>query len=263
MPRLPCEIFDDDFLLAVPMAMGTLSAASAAVFHSEGVSLMFQEELPASSRGPDQVWFSMIMVNDPNAALFGSLRPSRPHPIVAAIRRPFERLAPAAPRPVEEEQEPALRPRRPRWFAAALAAGLVALGFGLTETVLEQLTAKDSLPVATAVPAARIGSTTLSALPASQATTAGSATSMAAVRDSRVTPPIAVNVTHDSDSLAPARAAAGVASARESRAKAATAPETAQAKQGRSTTSVKKRSMARQRKAALGRALAARKAPRR
>jgi hypothetical protein len=222
---------------------------------------MFQEELPASSRGPDQVWFSMIMVNDPNAALFGSLRPSRPHPILAAIRRPFERVAPAAPRPVDAEQEPALRPRRSRWIGAALAAGLVALGFGLTETVLEHLTAKDNPEVVTAAPA-RIGSTTLAALPAPRAVTAVSA---AAVGESRATPPIAVNVTRDADSSVPTRAAATVSSAAplEQRAKVEAAPETAQTKQGRITTSVKKKAAARQRKAAFGRALAARRAARR
>jgi len=239
---------------------------------------MFQEEVPASSRGPDQVWFSMIMVNDPNAALFGSLRPSRPHPILAAIRRPFERLAPAAPRPVNEEQEPALRPRRSRWVAAALAAGLVALGFGLTETVLEQLTTRDSPQAASAVPA-RFGSTTLSALPASQAKTtgstasaaanrasvvsaasAGSAAAATAVRESRSTPPIAVSVTRDSEPSAPARAGASVSSAPRA---ARTASDTAADRLGRSTTSVKKKALARQRKAAFGRALATRKAARR
>jgi hypothetical protein len=223
---------------------------------------MFQEEVPASSRGPEQVWFSMIMVNDPNAALFGSLRPSRPHPIVAALRRPFERHAPTAPRPVHEVDEPALRPRRSRWISAALAAGLVALGFGLTETVLEQVTAKDSHAVVTATPA-RIGSTTLAALPAPQPTAAGAAASaagggttlvsvasaaapVAAARESRGTSPIAASVARDPESSARARA-----------------PEAAPAKQARSSTSVKKKASARQRKAAFGRALAARKSARR
>lgn len=219
---------------------------------------MFQEELPASSRGPDQVWFSMIMVNDPNAALFGSLRPSRPHPIVAALRRPFESLAPAAPRPVDEAREPALRPHRPRWLAAAIAAGLVALGFGLTETALEQLTASDGAQVATSAPA-RIGSTTLSALPASAA--AGSATSAATARAARVAPPIAVNVTRDPESSAGARPTAGISAPSAARAKAETEPKTAPVKLVRSTTSVKKKASGRQRRATSLRALSGRKAP--
>ena len=235
------------------MAMGTLSAVSAAVFHSEGVSLMLQEEVPASSRGPDQVWFSMIMVNDPNAALFGSLRPTRPHPILAAIRRPFERIAPAATRPVSDEPEPALRPRRSRWVAAALAAGLVALGFGLTETALEQLPTRDDPRVATAVPA-RIGSTTLAALPAAQAMTTGSAATRAPVVTA-ASAGIAVSVTRETEPSAPAKVAASVSSSPRAR-KAADAT-------GRSTTTVKKRAAARQRKSAAGRAPAARKAARR
>jgi hypothetical protein len=242
------------------MAIGTLRASSAAVFHSEGVSHMFQEEAPASSRGPDQVWFSMIMVNDPNAALFGSLRPSRPHPIVAALRRPFEALAPAAPRPVSDELPPALRPRRSRWVAAALAAGLVALGFGLTETVLEQLTGRDTAKdhVASAAPA-RLGSTILAVQPASRATRAGSsvastasaAAAPSAVRESLGAPPIPIKVAAPgSQPSVPAAVADATSSA-------------ARATSGRSTTSVKKKAAARQRKAALGRALAARKAARR
>lgn len=224
---------------------------------------MYQEELPASSRGPDQVWFSMIMVNDPNAALFGSLRPSRPHPILAAIRRPFERLAPAAPRPVEQQQEPALRPRRSRWFAAACAAGLVALGFGLTETVLEQLTAKDSPQVVTAAATSRVGSTTLAAVPASQAVAAGAAVSVAAVREYHATPPIAVNVTRATESDAAARAVASTSSPAPRATGAAKAQTKTGKGKGRSTTSVKKKALARQRNAAFGRALTARKTARR
>lgn len=198
---------------------------------------MLQDELPASSRGPDQVWFSMIMVNDPNAALFGSLRPSRPHPILAAMRRPFERPTPVAPVPPSDDQRPALRPRS-RWIAAGLAAGLVALGFGLTETLLERLTVIDSPRAATAAPA-RVGSTTL---------TAPSLHAEPAV--SRETAPFAVTVSAAGEPSAPARAEP---------IHSAAAPRAAE----RSTPIAKKKAAGRPRKTTAARTLAARKAARR
>ena len=217
---------------------------------------MFQDDVPAndvpaSSRAPDQVWFSMIMVNDPNAALFGALRPSRPHPILAALRRPFERDPLAAPRPVSEasEAEPASHPRWSRW----LGVGLLLLGVAGAEGLLEAVTSRDS-PQAAGV--ARVGATMLIAPsarqtagvePAASGRTDGSKATAApagVASAARVAPsPITVSA-----ALRPSEAGARTSAAG---ARAASASV-------RATTSVKKKTAARQRQRAFGRALASR-----
>jgi hypothetical protein len=118
---------------------------------------MFQDDMPASSRASDQVWFSMLLVNDPNAALFGALRPLQPHPLVVALRRPLEWMKPAphASPASASPGEAALRPSRAsRWVGAAL----LLLGFGLAEAALEQLTASETPRAATAA-VSRVGAT--------------------------------------------------------------------------------------------------------
>lgn len=216
---------------------------------------MFQDDVagndvPASSRAPDQVWFSMIMVNDPNAALFGALRPSRPHPILAALRRPFERDPVAGPPPVREPSEvaPAPHPRGSRW----LGVGLLLLGVAGAEGLLEAVTSRDS-PQAAGV--ARVGATMLVAPPARQT---------AAVE------PAASGGTHGSEAtVAPAGVASTArvapspitvsAALRASEPGASTrAGARAPSASVRATTSVTKKKAVRQRQRAFGRALASR-----
>ncbi len=87
---------------------------------------MSRDEAPLSTHAADQTWFSMLLVNDPNTALVASLRPSRQHPLWAALRRPFERLAPH--RVLDASEIPGLRPRRAPWIAAGLLLGLAVTG---------------------------------------------------------------------------------------------------------------------------------------
>lgn len=90
---------------------------------------MSRDEAPLSTHVADQAWFSMLLVNDPNTALAASLRPSREHPLWAALRRPFERGVPLELGSNEgAEDMPGLRPRAGRWLGAGL---LLALGVGL------------------------------------------------------------------------------------------------------------------------------------
>lgn len=87
----------------------------------------------------------MFLVNDPNTALAASLRPSRQHPLWAALRRPFERTVPLQLGGHDGADEmPGLRPRSGRWLAAGL---LLALGAGLAWLGPEraQLTATEAL----------------------------------------------------------------------------------------------------------------------
>lgn len=75
----------------------------------------------------------MLLVNDPNTALFGSLRPPRHSSLWAALQRPFERRATLASE--AGEQIPGLRPRGTRWLGAGL---LLALVVGLASVGLER-----------------------------------------------------------------------------------------------------------------------------
>ena len=91
---------------------------------------MSRDEVPPSSHAADQAWLSMLLVNDPNTALVGSLRPARQRPLWAALLRPFQSPAPL---PAPEtgwgtKQVPALRSRPTGWVGAGL---LLALGVGL------------------------------------------------------------------------------------------------------------------------------------
>lgn len=111
----------------------------------------------------------MSLVNDPNTALVGALRPRREHPLWTALRRPFERVPTASD---AVESIPGLRPRPSRWLWVGL---LVAIGVGLAGTALETVrAAPGAAPVVAAASAAteeasageRLGTTTLQMLPA-------------------------------------------------------------------------------------------------
>jgi hypothetical protein len=125
---------------------------------------MSRDEVPFSSHAADQAWFSMLLVNHPNTAIVGALRPSRRHPIWVALRRPFERgvprLEPAASDAVE--QIPGLRPRPARWLGPALLALGVALAVGGSERARM---AAATPTASAAVQEQRIGTTKLSARP--------------------------------------------------------------------------------------------------
>jgi hypothetical protein len=60
----------------------------------------------------------MLLVNDPNAALVGSLRPRPENPLIAALREGL-----AGP----SLEEPALRSRAPFWVAGGLLAAVIVL----------------------------------------------------------------------------------------------------------------------------------------
>ena len=124
-------------------------------------SRAFQDDAPASSRASDQVWFSMLLLNDPNAALFGALRPPPPHPLLAALRRPFERRERAAESPragAPAAWGVARRSRLSLW----VAAGLLLVGFASAEAILEAVTASEA-PKAATSGAARVGATLIDA----------------------------------------------------------------------------------------------------
>jgi hypothetical protein len=99
----------------------------------------------------------MLLVNDPNTALVGSLRPSRQHPLWAALRRPFERapVAVGAAEPIA-----GLRPRPGRWLGAGL---LLVLGIGGAVAGPEHLwkAAAEAGTTTVAPRAGRAGTTTL------------------------------------------------------------------------------------------------------
>lgn len=217
---------------------------------------MLQEELPASSRGPDQVYFSMLMVNDPNAALFGSLRPARVHPLVAALRRPFEAVPQPAPEPVESA--PGLRPRWSRW----IAAGLLLLGVGGAEAALERLNSGETLR-AEPVFVSRQGATTVdTSAPALHAVSPRSEPVQVSLANPALvsTAPAGLASVH-----AEGAATLGVASVPRAaeegalaRSQVRAAPDARKAS-ARATTSVKKKAATRQRQRAFSRALATRR----
>jgi hypothetical protein len=92
--------------------------------------VMSRDEVPPSSHAADQAWFSMLLVNDPNTALVGSLRPSQQPPLWAALLRPFQ-TQPPLPAPEADwtmEQGLGLRSRPTGWVKTGL---LLALGVGL------------------------------------------------------------------------------------------------------------------------------------
>jgi hypothetical protein len=93
---------------------------------------MSLDEAPLSIRAADQAWFSMLLANDPNTALLGSLRPSRRHSFWAALW-PFERRVSLHTLQAGEgvESIPGLRSGSARWIG-----GLLVLGVGLAATLL-------------------------------------------------------------------------------------------------------------------------------
>jgi len=85
---------------------------------------MSNDDLCGSRASLDETWCAMLLVNDPDAALIGSLRPRPENRLAAALREALEE------RPREEPslEEPArLRSRAPFWVAGGLLAGVVAL----------------------------------------------------------------------------------------------------------------------------------------
>jgi hypothetical protein len=214
---------------------------------------MSQDEMPFSSHAADQAWFSMLLVNDPNTALVGSLRPSRLHPIWVALRRPFERGAPRPEPAVSDavEQIPGLRPRPTRWLGPVLLALGVALavgGSGRARMAAAPPTAS------AAVQEERIGTTQFEARPAPspERTVSVPGTSVeaspgapgaAAQRDAAV----AVAASVAPPARDPSASAPEGRSAAAARASKASAPR---------ATSVKKKAAARRVRRALGQGLA-------
>jgi hypothetical protein len=116
---------------------------------------MSRDEAPPSTHAATQAWFSLLLANDPNTALVGSLRPPRENRLWAALRRAFER-SPPSPLGLTDEM-PELRPRTGRWIGAglALAVGAAAVGLDLWQV-------PDTAPAASAAPQGeRVGTTTL------------------------------------------------------------------------------------------------------
>lgn len=191
----------------------------------------------------------MLLVNDPNTALAGSLRPSREHPLWAALRRPFER----PPLPSELEDIPGLRPRTGRWLGAALLLALTAVlaGVGLDRA---GLTSFGAVAASVAPQQERVGATTLALRPAPASAGTESVPSAeppraAAALEARAEPlAFAASV---APSEPPAQAVA--APAPPPRA-AATAP----AAKKRSAPAAKKKAAARPLRRAVGRALSGR-----
>ena len=101
----------------------------------------------------------MLLVNDPNAALVGSLRPRPENALVAALREGLG--GPARQDAGASLEEPArLRSRAPFWVAGGLLAGVIVL----MGAVAHELSAGAAARVAVAEPVAapsRAGSTVL------------------------------------------------------------------------------------------------------
>jgi len=77
---------------------------------------MFHDDCVGSSGAIDQAWFAMLLVNDPNTELVGSLRPPRENVLRAALRKVFAwRDGGGA-----FEQPARLRSRAPLWVTSAL-----------------------------------------------------------------------------------------------------------------------------------------------
>lgn len=196
----------------------------------------------------------MLLVNDPNTALVGSLRPSRQHPLWAALRRPFER----APVAVEAgEPIPGLRPRPGRWLGAGL---LLALGVGLAVVGPEHLwkAPAEAARSAGASQTERAGTTTLALRgapsPALSASTGGRPPQLSAgARDGAALP------------LAGAIAASVAPAAPEARAEASAVasrlPPPASAAAVSGAPAAKKKAKAKALRRELSRALAKRRAP--
>jgi hypothetical protein len=107
----------------------------------------------AVEQAGDQTWFAMLLVNDPNAELVGSLRPPR-EDALAASSEVFEgHVAGDA-----VEGAPRWRSRAPLW----VASGLIVAALGIAAAAADALLPSFALASASAEPASpRVGSTAL------------------------------------------------------------------------------------------------------
>jgi hypothetical protein len=116
------EIFDDFAGVVATTPIGTCSAFEAvwAVSHFESGLPMFHDDCVGSCESIDQIWFAMLLVNDPNAELVGALRESV---APAALAEAFE----ASDGSVAAERPEGLRSRAPLWVASGLIVAALAV----------------------------------------------------------------------------------------------------------------------------------------